>query len=185
MQNLIADDILAATAAAEDGGAQIGIINPGGVRAPFLFNQISGGEQPGEITYGEAFTVQPFGNFLVSMDLTGAQLKAVLEQQFLPRPPRARLFLGISDGLTYDWLQSQPQGSQVANLRLNGQPIDPNAVYRVATNNFLADGGDGFTVFREGTNRVGGVDDLTSLVNYLENNSPVSPPSIDRVNEIP
>ena len=106
MQNLVADGILAATKAAEDGGAQIGVMNPGGVRAPLVYNQISGGEQPGEVTYGEAFTVQPFGNFLVSMDLTGAQLDALLEQQFFPRPPRARLVLGISDGLTFDWLQS-------------------------------------------------------------------------------
>ena len=64
-------------------------------------------------------------------------------------------------------------------------PIDPAATYRVATNNFLADGGDGFTVFREGTNRVGGVDDLTAFINYLGANSPVSPPSINRINEIP
>ena len=185
MQNLVADGILAATEAEEDGGAEIALINPGGVRAPLVFNQISGGELPGEVTYGEAFSVQPFGNFLVSMDLTGAQVKAILEQQFFPRPPRLRLFLGISDGLTYDWLQSQPQGSAVANLRLNGELIDPTRIYRVATNNFLADGGDGFTVFREGTNRVGGVDDLTALVQYLGSNSPVAPPSIDRVNELP
>jgi len=185
MQNLIADEILAATQAPEDGGAQIALMNPGGVRAPFVYSQISGGEQPGEITYGEAFTVQPFGNFLVVMDLTGAQVKAILEQQFFPRPPRARLFMGISDGLTYDWSQSAPQGSAVSNLRLNGVLIDPNATYKVATNNFLADGGDGFTVFRQGTNRIGGLDDLTSLINYMTDHSPVSPPSIDRVNELP
>ena len=73
----------------------------------------------------------------------------------------------------------------MSNVALNGVPIDPAATYRVATNNFLADGGDGFTVFREGTNRVGGVDDLTAFINYLEANSPVSPPSINRINEIP
>ena len=93
--------------------------------------------------------------------------------------------LGISDGLTFDWNQSAPEGSKVSNVALNGVPIDPAATYRVATNNFLADGGDGFTVFREGTNRVGGVDDLTAFINYLDANSPVSPPSIDRINEIP
>ncbi len=185
MQNLVADGILAATQAPEDGGAQIGLVNPGGVRDELVFDEIRGDEQPGEVTYSEAFDVQPFGNFLVSMDLTGAQVIAVLEQQFFPRPPRAQLVLGISDGLTFDWNQSAPEGSKVSNVALNGVPIDPAATYRVATNNFLADGGDGFTVFREGTNRVGGVDDLTAFINYLEANSPVSPPSIDRINEIP
>jgi 2',3'-cyclic-nucleotide 2'-phosphodiesterase (5'-nucleotidase family) len=185
MQNLVADGILAATQAPEDGGAQIGLVNPGGVRAELVFNQISGGEQPGEVTYGEAFAVQPFGNFLVSMDLTGAQVIAVLEQQFFPRPPRAQLVLGVSNGLTFDWNQSAPQGSRVSNVALNGVPIDPAATYRVATNNFLADGGDGFTVFREGTRRIGGVDDLTAFISYLEANSPVSPPSINRINEVP
>ena len=185
MQNLVADGILAATQAPEDGGAQIGLVNPGGVRDELVFDEIRGDEQPGEVTYSEAFEVQPFGNFLVSMDLTGAQVIAVLEQQFFPRPPWAQLVLGISDGLTFDWNQSAPEGSKVSNVALNGVPIDPAATYRVATNNFLADGGDGFTVFREGTNRVGGVDDLTAFINYLEANSPVSPPSIDRINEIP
>ena len=185
MQNLVADGILAATKNPEDGGAQMAMVNPGGVRAELVFSQISGGEQPGEVTYGEAFAVQPFGNFLVSMDLTGAQVIAILEQQFFPRPPRAQLVLGISDGLTFDWNQSAPQGSKVSNVRLHGVAIDPAAVYRVATNNFLADGGDGFTVFRQGTNRIGGVDDLTAFVNYLEANSPIAPPSTDRINEIP
>lgn len=185
MQNLVADGILAATTAPQDGGAQIAVVNPGGVRAELVYDQISGGEQPGEVTFGEAFAVQPFGNFLVSMDLTGAQVKAMLEQQFIPRPPRARLVLGISQGLTFDWSDSQPLGSKVSNLRLNGTPLDPAATYRVATNNFLADGGDGFTVFREGTDRIGGVDDLTAFVTHLATTSPVAPPSTDRINEIP
>ena len=99
MQNLVADGILAATSAPENGGAQIAVINPGGVRAELVYNQISGGEQPGEVTYGEAFAVQPFGNLLVSMDLTGAQVQAMLEQQFFP----ARLALG--------WCSASPTGS--------------------------------------------------------------------------
>ena len=185
MQNLVADGILAATREPADGGAQLAVVNPGGVRAELVYDQQSGGEQPGQVTYGEAFQVQPFGNFLISMDLTGAQVIAMLEQQFQPRPPRAQLVLGISNGLTYDWTQSAPQGSRVSNVRLNGTPIDPAATYRVATNNFLADGGDGFTTFTQGTNRVGGVDDLTAFVNYLGADGPVAPPSTDRVNELP
>ena len=73
----------------------------------------------------------------------------------------------------------------MSNVRLNGTPIDPAATYRVATNNFLADGGDGFTTFTQGTNRVGGVDDLTAFVNYLGADGPDAPPSTDRVNELP
>jgi 5'-nucleotidase len=112
-------------------------------------------------------------------------VQAMLEQQFFPRPPRAQLVLGISNGLTFDWNQTAPLGSKVSNVRLNGVPIDPLAVYRVATNNFLADGGDGFTVFRDGTNRVGGVDDITALVNYLGANPGIGSPGTDRINEIP
>lgn len=185
MANLVADGILGATSAPADGGAQIAVVNPGGVRAELVYDQISGGESAGEVTNGEAFAVQPFGNFLVSMDLTGAQVVTMLEQQFFARLPRAQLVLGVSDGLTYDWTQSAPLGSRVSNVALNGVPLDPTATYRVATNNFLADGGDGFSVFTEGTNRVGGVDDLTALVTYLATTSPVSPPSTDRVNELP
>ena len=78
-------------------------MNPGGVRAELLFNPRSpAGEQPGQVIYGEVFAVQPFGNFLVSMDLTGAQVQAVLEKEVLPPSPRAQLVLGISDGLTFD-----------------------------------------------------------------------------------
>ena len=79
--NLIADAQLAATSAAANGGAQIAFMNPGGVRADLDYEQISGGEQPGQVTYGEAFSVQPFGNTLVTMDLTGAQIEQLLEQQ--------------------------------------------------------------------------------------------------------
>ena len=81
MANVIADAQLAATSAAGNGGAQIALMNPGGVRASLTYAQISGGEQPGQVTYGEAFEVQPFGNLLVTMDLTGAQLHDLLEQQ--------------------------------------------------------------------------------------------------------
>ncbi|MEF2162574.1 5'-nucleotidase C-terminal domain-containing protein, partial [Pseudomonas aeruginosa] len=87
LANVIADAQLAATRDAGNGGAQIAFMNPGGVRADLDFEQISGGESPGEVTYGEAFAVQPFGNLLVTMDLTGAQIERLLEQQaVLARP---------------------------------------------------------------------------------------------------
>lgn len=195
MQNLVADGLLAATAAPENGGAQIAVVNPGGVRASLSFAPPPGStQQPGDVTYAEAYAVQPFGNFLVTMDLTGAQLKSMLEQQFFARGTRPQLVLGVSDGLTFDWLQSQsvPQGSRVANLKFMGVPVEDGVIYRVATNNFLADGGDGFTVFRDGANRISGVldadgqvvDDLDALVNYISANSPLSSPGTSRINEV-
>lgn len=184
--NLIADAQLAATTA---NGAQIALMNPGGVRADLVFaaNPGNGETEDGIVTYGEAFTVQPFGNLLVTMDMTGQQLIDVLEQQAIAGRPGGRdvLILGVSAGLTFDYQGSAPFGSRVSNERLNGAPLDPAAVYRVTVNNFLADGGDAFSVFTQGTNRIGGGDDLVAFTNYLTANSPVAPAPIDRINEIP
>ena len=188
LANLIADAQLAATAAPELGGAQIALMNPGGVRADLAFAPDPNipTDVPGSVTFGEAFAVQPFGNLLVTMDLTGAQLQAALEQQAVQGRPGGRdiLMLGVSNGLTFDYDAAQPFGSRVSNEALNGTPIDPAATYRVTMNSFLADGGDAFTVFAEGTNRLGGGDDLAAFVAYLTANDPTSPPPTDRINEI-
>ena len=184
MANVIADAQLAATSAAGNGGAQIALMNPGGVRASLTYAQISGGEQPGQVTYGEAFAVQPFGNLLVTMDLTGAQLHDLLEQQAVKGRPGGRdvLILGVSQGFTFTYDPAAAFGDRVdpASIKLNGTVVAPGGTYRIVTNNFLADGGDAFTVFREGTNRVGGGDDLEALTDYLGANSPVAPPA-DRI----
>lgn len=182
LANLIADAQLAATAAPVNGGAQIALMNPGGVRADLTFAQISGGEQPGEVTYGEAFAVQPFGNTLISMDLTGEQLERLLEQQAIEGRPGGRnvLIFGVSAGFSFTYDGAAPFGSRVSNVTLDGAPIDPAATYRVTTNSFLADGGDGFTVFTEGTNRAGGGEDLVAFTDYLGANRPVAPPP-DRI----
>lgn len=176
MGNLMADAILWGTSAPEDGGAQLALINVGGIRAPI---------GAGDITYAEAYAVQPFGNVLVTLDLTGAQLDTVLEQQYQPvsaRGSRPTLALGTSAGFTYTWDATQPQGSRASGLTLNGTPVDPAATYRVGTLNFLAAGGDLFTEFTNGTNLLGAEEDVTNLVEYLGANSPVSPPATDRVN---
>jgi 5'-nucleotidase len=176
MGNLMADAVLFGTDDPEEGGAQIGLINVGGIRAPIA---------AGEITYAEAYQVAPFGNQLVTLDLTGAQLDTVLEQQYQPVPDRGSrptLALGTSEGFTYTWDETAPQGARASGLMLDGTPIDPAATYRVGTLNFLAGGGDLFTEFTNGTNRLGGDEDLLNLVNFLEANSPVSPPATDRVN---
>ncbi len=186
LNNLIADAQLAAT---EANGAQIALMNPGGVRADLSFaaSPTIPTDVDGSVTYGEAFAVQPFGNLLVTMDMTGQQVIDVLEQQAVLGRPGGRniLILGISNGLTFDYQASAAFGARVSNEKLNGVAIDPAAIYKVTVNTFLADGGDAFSVFTQGVNRVGGGDDLAAFTTYLGVASPVAPASIDRINEIP
>lgn len=167
--DLIADAQLAATQPVQFGGAQIALMNAGGVRNPgFLFSQISGSESAGDVTYGEAFTVQPFGNSLVTMTLSGQQIKDVLEQQFPGcMGQTVQRVMQPSNGLSYTWSASAAPCSKISNLSLNGAPIDPATSYRVTVNNFMAAGGDGFGVFTTGTNLLGGAQDIDALVAYM------------------
>lgn len=166
--DLIADSQLAATKTT--GNAVIAFTNPGGIRSPgFVFAQSSAGEAPGELTYSEAFTVQPFGNSLVTLTLTGAQIRQVLEQQFTGcRAQTTTRVLQVSAGFSY---QQDPAASACAGkigaITLDAKPIDDAAKYRVTVNSFLATGGDGFTVFNDGTNRLGGDIDLDALTAYF------------------
>ena len=140
------------------------------------------------MTYGEAFTVQPFGNSLVTMTLTGAQLKTVLEQQFQGCGTQNRdRILQVSAGLTYAWSRSAPACGKVdpASLKINGVAIDLNATYRVTVNSFLADGGDNFQALREGTDRLGGAQDLDALEAYFRAHSPVAPGPQNRMTAVP
>jgi 5'-nucleotidase len=180
--DVIADAHLAATAAADKGAAVIAFTNPGGIRTDILYNQISGGESPGDVTYGEAFAVQPFSNYLVTMTMTGAQIDAVLEQQVFPSK-----MLQPSAGFTYSWDSSAPAGSNVdpTSIKIGGVTVDPAGDYRVTMNNFLADGGDGFTVFILGSNRLNGISDLDALVAYFGANSPVAPGPQNRITIAP
>ncbi|MCI1261299.1 MAG: bifunctional metallophosphatase/5'-nucleotidase [Tetrasphaera jenkinsii] len=181
MADLMADIIKWGT---QSGGSQIAFMNVGGVRASFLVDQISNGEQPGEITYTEAYNTSPFGNLLVTLDMTGQQIKDTLEQQYVAGRSGGRdnLALGVSDGFTYTWDATQPQGSRVvaSSMMLNGAPMSMTATYRVGTLNFLANGGDSFTGFTAGTNLVGGKEDLANVVDYLGTHPGVTPPP-DRV----
>lgn len=185
--NLVADAQLWATSA---NGAQIAFMNPGGVRTDLTYAQ-SGSEGDGVVTFGEAFAFQPFGNTLLTFPMTGAEIIAVLEQQCQPLgSSRPFLHLGVSEGFTYDLATTIDGGGctsvSITNVELNGAPLNPSATYNVTVNNFLADGGDNFTVFATITApRLDGGNDLQALVNYLGTFSPVSPPSIDRVNELP
>jgi len=184
--DVIADAQLAATVDPAFGGAVVAFMNPGGIRADFAFAQ-SGSEGDGNVTYGEAFTVQPFGNSLVTMTLTGTQIDALLEQQATAGGDGLGRTLQVSNGFTYEWSESAPVGEKVdiASIMINGVPIDPNASYRVTVNSFLADGGDRFAVLVEGTDRLGGEVDLDALVTYFENNSPIAPGPQDRIVLIP
>jgi len=183
--DVIADAQLAATAAPAYGGAVVAMTNPGGIRADLSYAQISGGEAPGQVTYAEAFAVQPFSNSLVTMTLTGAQLKAVLEQQATAGSDGSGRMLQISDSLTYTWTTSAPVGSKVSNLQINGVAVDPAASYRVTVNNFLAGGGDGFTALLAGTDLLTGMIDLDAFVVYLTANSPVAPGPMNRITVVP
>ncbi|MBW6432573.1 bifunctional metallophosphatase/5'-nucleotidase [Actinoplanes hulinensis] len=181
--DVIADAQLAYTRSA---GAQIALMNPGGVRADLDADQSSGGEAYGQVTYGEAFTVQPFNNLVVTQTLTGAQLKNVLEQQFAGFGGQTtQRILQVSNGLTYTWSASAAPGSKVSALTLNGTPIDPAANYLVTTNDFLANGGDGFSNLTLGTGRVTAPGfDVDALVAHLAT-GPIAPGPADRISTAP
>jgi len=174
--NLIADSQLAATTSA---GAQIALMNPGGVRADLSFASSPAGEGNGVVTYGEAFTVQPFGNILQTWTYTGAQIDAVLEQQWLANGPTR--ILQPSSTLRYTQTLANPIGDRVSNITIGGVPVDPAASYRVTVNNFLATGGDSFSTLTVGTDVTGGPIDIDAFTAYLTANSPVSPPATDRI----
>ena len=187
MTDLVADAILFGTKDPEDGGAQLALMNTGGVRASLRVAPTSPETEPGQVRYAEAYAVAPFNNILVTVDLTTEQLEAVLNQQFQridARGSRPMLSLGVSQGFTYTWAwegaqpapNTQPgpatTGGHVVpgSMALNGQPLLPGQVVRVATLSFLADGGDLFTAFTAATNRLGGPEDLANLVAFLEAN---------------
>src|SRR6185437_74658 len=160
--DLIADSMLAATRAADNGGAQLALVNASGVRVPL---------PAGAIKYSDAFSMMPFGNNLVVMTLTGAQLKAALEQQNQGALPATGLrphALAPSAGFTYTVDMSRPSGDRVVDMRLNGKAIAPAADYRVVVNNFLASGGDGITDFTAGTQITDkNIIDLDALVDWI------------------
>jgi 5'-nucleotidase len=161
---LIADAQLEATSSASTGGAVVAFMNPGGVRDGLSYGQVSGGELPGEVTYGEVFSVQPFANMVVTKTMTGAMIEAVIKQGNLYD----------STSLTYVRTPG-PSGWEISELMINGVPILPEVSYRVTMNSFLADGGDGFTVFTQGTEPLVGAADLDALVAYFGAHSPVAP----------
>ncbi|AXI11234.1 bifunctional metallophosphatase/5'-nucleotidase [Oceanobacillus sp. 143] len=151
-------------------GTDIAFMNPGGIRADL---------DAGDITWGEVYTTSPFGNSLVSMELTGEQIKSVLEQQWSGSYQR---ILQIS-GLQYTWDQNAPIGERIVEITDDeGNPINPDQTYTVTANNYLATGGDGFTVFKEGKNPVNGPVDYEAMVEYIKSfEEPIQAPALDRI----
>jgi 5'-nucleotidase len=182
-------DAQVASAQADGHGTQIAFMNPGGIRANLA---------AGDVSYGQAFDVQPFSNVITTKSMTGAQIEVLLEQQWTvnslasPGVPGTVLrssaqILQVSGGFEYAWSLGAPAGQRVdpASIKLNGVVIDPAATYRVTMNSFLASGGDDFPVFTLGTDTQIGDDDLVALVAYLGANDPYTPVATDRITRIP
>lgn len=182
--NLIADAQLAGMAPADKGGAQLALMNPGGVRAPLTKRD------DGVVTYRDAYTVQPFTNMMTVVDLTGAQLVTALQQQVSGANLAAPKILQVSRNVSYtlDMTKAGADRIVVDSVRLNGEPIDPSKSYRVAMNEFLTGGGDGFPVLATGANKLVGGSDLDVFIAYLTANSsaaePLRAPATNRITEI-
>ncbi|MFJ2788825.1 bifunctional metallophosphatase/5'-nucleotidase [Streptomyces sp. NPDC093249] len=184
--DLIADAQLEGLAPADKGGAQIALMNPGGIRAD-LVHKASGAEGDGVVTYGESFTVQPFTNMMNVVNLTGANLLTALKQQVSGSNLNSVKILQVSKGLTYTLDMTKTGADRVVDgtVRLNGEAIDPSKTYRVAMNEFLAGGGDGFAALATGTDKLVGASDLDVFNAYLATKSsaanPLPVPAADRI----
>lgn len=186
--DVIADAQLEATSPTDFGGAVVAFMNPGGIRASLKYQPgVGDPRQPGEVTYGNAFTVQPFANVMQVKTLTGEQIYRLLEEQWSgPNVGVNQKILQVSNGFTYSYDLSAPTTNKVVpgSVKLNGSAVDPLASYRVAMNNFLGAGGDGFFVFAEGTNTLGGEVDLDAFVQYLMKHDPVPTPPMNRITRL-
>ena len=170
LNSLLADVALDSINAKTALKADIGVMNAGGVRADLA---------AGEVTFADAYQVQPFGNPIGTVDMTGAQFTELLEQQWKPGQSRARLALGLSSNVTYIYDPAGEQGSRITRVLVNGTPIDPAATYRVAGNRFLLNEGDSFTAFgtRTGSNTFTdtGLMDVDLFISYLAANPDIAP----------
>jgi 5'-nucleotidase len=188
--DVIADSQLEATSSATTGNAVMAFMNPGGIRGDLVY-RASGAEGDGVVTYGEAFTVQPFTNLVETVSLTGAQIITMLQQQFTGPNATAPKVLQVSQGFTYTLDNTKTGADKIvtSSVALNGVALDPNATYRVTVNNFLAGGGDNFTVLTQGTDPVVTAIDLDAFVAYLTAHSsptsPLAPPPANRITVLP
>jgi 5'-nucleotidase len=177
--SVVADAFLEAGKA--PGGAELAFTNPGSIRADVVATEPSQKGSP--VTYSALFSVLPFGNEVVVKSLTGAALMEVLEQQF--GADRTRI-MQVSRGLTYAYDPSRPRGQRIdrTSVRINGAPLDPSRRYRVVTNSFLWDSGDGLKALSRGADPVTVGVDVDVLADYVSRHSPLSPPLLDRIRRI-
>jgi 5'-nucleotidase len=176
--NTVADIHLWATSNEDFAGepAEIAFMNPGGLRADLLYGE------DGTVSYKAAAEVQPFANTLITFNLTGAQIREALEQQWQPAgSERTKLHLGISEGLSYTYVEEAAQGEHIKDITFKGEPLDEEATFRVAANAFLATGGDNFIAFADGTDHAdSGQIDLDATVNYFKAHDVVEPAPLGR-----
>jgi len=181
--DVIADAFLVASSDTSYGStpAQIAFTNPGGIRSD-LTSSLT-------VTFGQLYSVLPFNNNIVTMDLTGQQLLRLLEQQWESPQPKGGRVMSVSNGFSYAWDASTPEGAAAGtgqrvvpgSMKLNGEPIDMNTSYRVTVNNFMASGGDGYAVLRQGSNRQDGDIDSAIARLYFRVKGIVRPPALDRI----
>ena len=177
--NLVGNALLDALKAEQTGGAEIGVVNPGGLRADLLYK--NDGATDGVVTYAQANAVLPFLNNLWTTSLTGAQVKTLLEQQWQTNadgtiPSRPFLNLGLSSNVDYTYDSTRELGDHITSVVINGAPLDLQRSYRVGTFSFLATGGDNFRVFTEGANtKDSGLIDRDAWIAYLSEKSVIAP----------
>jgi 5'-nucleotidase len=185
MGDVIADGQLAATKATDFGGAVAAFMNAGGVRSSLFYAKSGTETVDGQVTYGEAFNVQPFGNTLVVKTCTGQQIYDVLNQQFNNPSAGSNRIMLPSANVRYTWDNATKKVVDgTVSFDSGTSFIDKNASYRVTMNNFMADGGDGYTVFRSCTNPLGGEVDLDAFARYLQANPNLAPPALNRITRI-
>jgi predicted extracellular nuclease/2',3'-cyclic-nucleotide 2'-phosphodiesterase (5'-nucleotidase family) len=164
---------------ADQGTADIGIVNPGGLRNELRYagdTTNNPANTDGVVTYAEANSVLPFVNNVWTVDLTGAQLKGVLEQQWQPTgASKPFLALGLSDNVQVTQDASRPAGSRITSVVVDGQPLDPARHYVVSTFSFLGTGGDNFTAFKQGTSKDTGLVDRDLWIQYLKDHAGIAP----------
>jgi 5'-nucleotidase len=176
--NLIADAQQAAALTASNQGSDFTLMNPGGVRADLQTNSNN------QITFGDVFAVQPFGNSIVTLSLTGQQIRELLEQQWSGANANRPRILQPSKELSYSYKKDATAVPRATQIMISGQALMDSKSYRVTVNSFIADGGDNFTVLTKGTNRVGGGQDVDALEKYINQNSPVQAPETNRIKVI-
>lgn len=178
LANLIADALLRASENAPY-NAEMAFMNPGGVRASLSFKAATGALPAGSVNYEDLYKVMPFGNTILTLTLTGDQVRQLLEEQYDEATSKQRI-LGVSNGLSFDFLTNGTSGNRIKNILFKGKPLEMTKSYQVTVPENMLEG----SVLGQGLNRLGAGGDLDALKAYIKANSPVSPPPADRVNMV-